>query len=212
MGERIGGVAVLVGHVVRGIVRSHVEGHRDGAVRSLITRRVDNLRPIHLQQLGALRRDVVRHHNLQRVALACADHRQRYSGVAGCRLENRLTWSDQALLFGVLDQGLCDPILDRTGWIVALELGPDSHARLRREPLELNQRRIADRVDEIAVAAGAGTAFNRWNSHALQTIARRRAYRERLAPPAIAGRITSPSAPDTTVSRPSSTRTSSSFR
>ena len=48
-----------------------------------------------------------------------------------------------------------DAILDRAGRVVGLELGPDAHARLGREPLELDERRVADRLDDVAVATAA---------------------------------------------------------
>src|SRR6185436_10884328 len=109
--------------------------------------------------LRALLRDVVRHHDLQRVALALADHRERDAGVAGCRLEDRLAGSDRPLLLGVLDQRARDAVLDGAGGITRLELRPDAHARLRREPLQLDERRVADRLHDVAVAAAAGAVL-----------------------------------------------------
>ena len=93
--------------------------------------RVDDLGAVHAQQLGALGRDVVGHHDLQRVALVGADHRQRDAGVARGRLEDRLARADRALVLGVLDQRARDAVLDRAGRVARLELGPDPHARLR---------------------------------------------------------------------------------
>ena len=104
---------------------------RDGAVGALVAGRVDDLGAVHLQQLRALGRHVVGHDDLERVALARADHRQRDAGVAGRRLEDRLAGPDRALLLGVLDQRARDAVLDRAGRVVRLELGPDAHARLR---------------------------------------------------------------------------------
>ena len=118
--------------------------------------RVDDLGAVHLQQLRALGRDVVGHDDLQRVALARADHRERDAGVARRRLEDRLAGRDRAPLLGVLDQRARDAVLDRAGRVVGLELGPDADARLGREPLELDQRRVADRLDDVAVATAAG--------------------------------------------------------
>ena len=153
--ERVGLVAVLVGHVVRGVVLGQVEGHLDGAVRALGALRVDDLGAIHPQQLGALGSDVVGHHDLQRVALARADHRERDPGVARGRLEDRLTGPDQALLLGVLDQRPRDAVLDGARRVARLELGPEPHAGLRGEALELDQRRMPDRLDDVPVAAAA---------------------------------------------------------
>ena len=128
---RVGLVAVLVGHVVRGVGGGHLERHRDRAVRALVAGRVDDLGAVHLEQLGALGRDVVRHHDLERVALARADHRERDAGVARGRLEDRLARADQALLLGVLDHRAGDAVLDRAGRVLRLELGPDADAGLR---------------------------------------------------------------------------------
>ena len=71
---------------------------------------------------------------------------------------SRIVWPgrDRALLLGVLDQRARDAVLDRAGRVVGLELGPDAHARLGRQPLELDERRVADRLDDVAVAAAAG--------------------------------------------------------
>ena len=149
-------VAVLVRHVVRGVRAGHLERHRDRAVGALVAGRVDDLGAVHLQQLRALGRDVVGHDDLERVALARADHRERDAGVAGRRLEDRLAGRDRAALLGVLDQRPRDAVLDRAGRVVRLELGPDADARLGREPLELDERRVADRLDDVAVATAAG--------------------------------------------------------
>ena len=165
VGGRVGLVAVLVGHVVARVGRGHVERHRDRAVGALVARRVDDLRAVHLQQLGALGRDVLGHHDLERIALARADHRQRDAGVAGGRLEDRLARADRALLLGVLDQRARDAVLDRARRVVRLELGPDAHAGLGRQALELDERRVADRLHDVPVAAPAGAVLQLMTSH-----------------------------------------------
>ena len=58
---------------------------------------------------------------------------------------------------GVLDHRPRDAVLDRARGVVALELGPDADARLGRDPLQLDQRRVADGLDDVAVPAAAGT-------------------------------------------------------
>ena len=40
-------------------------------------------------------------------------------------------------------------VLDRTGRVARLELGPDPHSGLWAEPLELDQRRVPDRLDDV---------------------------------------------------------------
>ncbi len=63
VGQRIGLVAVLVGHVEAGLL-GHLQRHLDGAVGALGPLRVDDLGPVHAQQLGPLLGDVVGHHDL----------------------------------------------------------------------------------------------------------------------------------------------------
>ena len=162
---RVGGVAVLVGHEVARVGGGHLERHLDRAVGALRARRVDDLGAVHLQQLGALRRHVVGHDDLQRIALARADHRERDAGVAGGRLEDGLAGRDRAPLLGVLDQRARDAILDRAGRVVGLELGPDAHARLGRKTLQLDQRRVADGLDDVAVATAAGAVLELRRRH-----------------------------------------------
>src|SRR5204863_3500065 len=98
---------------------------------------------------------VVGHDDLDRIALARADHGERDAGVTGRRLEDRLAGADRALLLGVLDQRAGDAVLDRAGGVVRLELGPDAHPRLGRQALELHQRRVADGLHDVAVTAAA---------------------------------------------------------
>ena len=148
-------VPVLVGHVVGGIALGHLERHRHGSVGALCTRRVDDLRAVHVEQLGALLRDVVGHHHLQRIALSPADHRQRDARVPGGGLEDRLPGTDQALLLGTLDHRPCHAVLDRAGRVVALELRVDPDAGLGGHALQLDERRVPDRLDDVAVPASA---------------------------------------------------------
>ena len=156
VGARVGLVAVLVGHVVGGVASGHLQRQLDRAVRALGALGVDDLGPVHVQQLGPLLGDVVGHHHLQRVALAPADHPQRDAGVARGRLEDRLAGLDRALGLRPLDHRLGDPVLDRAGGVAALELGEDPHSGVRRDPRQLDQRRVAHRLEDAPVAAAAG--------------------------------------------------------
>src|SRR6185312_12458608 len=61
-----------------------------------------------------------------------------------------------AFLLGVLDQGARNAVLDRARGVVRLELGPQVHARLGRQPRQLDQRRVPDRLDDVAIPAPAG--------------------------------------------------------
>ena len=168
VGARVRLVAVLVGHVVGGVAVGHLQRQLDRAVRALRALRVDDLGPVHLQQLGPLLGDVVGHHHLQRIALARADHRQRDPGVARGRLEDRLAGLDRAPLLGVLDHVLGDPVLDRAGRVAALELRPDAHAGLRRKARQFDERRVADRLEHILEVPAARTIEKRLFKHRLQ--------------------------------------------
>ena len=104
----------------------------------------------------------------------------------------------RAAPLGVLDQRQRRAVLDRAGRVVALELGQDPDVRVGRDVLQLDERRLADRRDQVR---------------------RDRRGRRRQADvghprrrPAIAGRIRSVSPSDTSVSSHDSSRTSSSLR
>ncbi len=170
MGTRVGLVPVLVGHVVGGVGFGHLEGELDGAVRALRTLGVDDVGAVHPQQLGALLGDVVGHHDLERIALAPADHRQRDAGVAGGRLEDGVPGLDRAALLGVLDHVLGDPVLDGAGGIAALELGPEADLGLGRQSRQLDQRCVADRLEYVSEVAAAGTIEKRLGAHLTNSI------------------------------------------
>src|SRR6202012_2811158 len=72
------------------------------------------------------------------------------------RLEDRLAGADQALVLGILEHRASHPVLDRPGGAAGLELGPDPGSRLWTEALELDQRRVPDCLDDVAITAPAG--------------------------------------------------------
>ena len=156
VGGRVGRVAVLVGHVARGVVGGHLERHRDRAVGALGAVGVDDLRAVHLQQLGALGRHVLGHHDLQPVALARADHRQRDAGVAGGRFEDRLPgpiapFSSASSISARATRSFTEPVGLRDSSFAQMRT-PGFGDRSR----QLDQRRVADRLDDVAVATPAG--------------------------------------------------------
>ena len=53
--------------------------------------------------------------------------------------------------FGRVDHELRDAVLDGAGRVLSFELGVEPHARLRAEPGQLDERRVADGVDEGGV-------------------------------------------------------------
>ena len=86
--ERVGRVAVLVGHHEARVARDQALGQRDRAVGAFGARRVDDLGAEDGQQLAPLLGHVVGQHDRHPVALAPRDHGQRDAGVAAGRLED----------------------------------------------------------------------------------------------------------------------------
>src|SRR5205823_4104328 len=84
----------------------------------------------------------------------------------------RLAGADQALLLGVLDERSGDAVLDRAGRVERLHLGPQPDAGLGAQAPQLDQRRVADRLDEIGVPAPAGTILERREGHFTKDSAR----------------------------------------
>ena len=91
--------------------------------------REDDLRAVELQQLAAFDRRVLRHHADQPVALELRGHRQRDAGVAAGRLQDRGAGLEQPVALGLLDHPQRGPVLDGTGRVAVLELGPQPHVR-----------------------------------------------------------------------------------
>src|SRR5205807_8447327 len=72
---------------------------------------------------------------------------------------------DQALLLSVLDQRTRHAILDRARGVARLELAPDPDAGLRTEPPQLDERRVTDRLDDVAVSTAAGPVLEALEGH-----------------------------------------------
>src|SRR5947207_9077236 len=152
VGPRVGLVPVLVRHDEPRILRDEVLGQRNRAVAAEMPWRVDHLRAEEGGHLAALVRDVVGHDQGDSIALAPADHRESDPRVAGRRLENDRAGAEQAARLEVVDQVLGDTILDRARRVDHLELGEDPDRRVRRHPRNLDQRRVADRLEDAVVA------------------------------------------------------------
>ncbi len=99
----------------------------------------------HLGAIGARDRHALagqafRHHHQHAVALDRGDHRQGIAGVAAGGLDDGAAGLEQTLAFGARDHVFGDARLDRAGWIEEFELGVDT--------LDLEQRRVADRIED----------------------------------------------------------------
>src|SRR4051794_1286739 len=146
-------VPVLERHEVAVVLRQALR-NLDRAVRSLVRRREDHLGSEELQETDPLLARVVRDHNAEGVPLAARHHGKGDAGVAGGRLEDRPILGEVARRLGRLDHPLGDAIFQRAGRVLALELGPHPNAGLGAEAGEADERRVADRVEDVVVAHG----------------------------------------------------------
>jgi hypothetical protein len=118
-----------------------------------VTGRVDDLGTEQGCHLAALVGHVVGHDEGHSVAFPAADHGQRDAGVAGGGLEDDRVLLQRVPPLEVLDEVFRDPVLDRTCRIEHLELAEDPDGRLWGHPGDLDQRRVADRVEDVLVGA-----------------------------------------------------------
>jgi hypothetical protein len=81
------------------------------------------------------------------------DDREANSRVARGRFDDRLTRSQRAARFCILDDGERDAILDRTAGVHVLALPQDRDRQAAADALQLDERRVADvREDAHAIA------------------------------------------------------------
>ena len=198
VGQRVVLVAVLVEHHPGRVGGGQLLGHPHRLVGAAGGRREDDLRAVGLQQLAPLSGGVLRHHADQPVAAQPGHHGQRDAGVARGRLEDRGARRQQAVLLRRRDHVEGGAVLDRAGRVAVLQLGPQPHVRPGRQPGQADQRRAAERVEQVVVAHVdlAGPA----------------ARGRQPAPPATAGSTVTVSPSCTSAARPPRNRTSSSFR
>ena len=127
----------------RGSRSASSQREADGAVRALRGRGVDDLGAVDPQQPAALLGRVLGHDAGERVALELRHHREGDARVAARRLEQRAAGLELAGRLGALDHRQRDAVLDRAGRVRALELRVEPYLRLRRDPRELDERRVA---------------------------------------------------------------------
>jgi len=204
--SRVRGVPVLERHVVA-VVAREPSRDLDRAVRPLVAGREHDLCAEQLEEPDPLLARVVRDHDGQPVPLAPGDHRQRDPRVARRGLQDRAPRGELARVLGGLDHRLRDPILERAGRVLPLELGPDPNSR-RAQARQADERRVADRVEDVVephrARLGAGVANERAR-HGFgggidadyRSVAGGRPVQR---PPATAGRIETVSSGSTSVS------------
>ncbi len=192
----VGRVAVLVEHHPVRILLGELLGGCDRLVRTAGRRRGDDPRAEHLEQLAPLDRGVLRHHAHQPVAAQLGHHRQRDAGVARGRLEDRAARRQPAVGLRRAHHGERGAVLDRTGRVAVLELGPqpDRDARPPSGATGAAARRAGCRPSRRSASRNASCEL-----------------RQRRLPPATAGRIVTLSPSLTGVSSEPVKRTSSSL-
>ena len=155
--ERVRGVAVLE-QAARssGSSARDLLGHADRAVAALLARRQRDLGAEDLEQLAALDRHVLGHHDAQRVAAQLRDQREPDAGVARRRLEDR----------GARLQRAVAPRRARPSCSAMRSFDeppgfwPSSLAQMRtsgfgRQRVHADERRVADQPEDVVVACHA---------------------------------------------------------
>ena len=102
-------------------------------------------RPHHPRPLD---RVAPRHHRDERVALHAADDRQPRAGVAAGQLHDRLARRQQAVRLRVRDDLAGDAVFLGKAGVEVLQLGEDAAIEPAREAGQLDQRRLADGLDD----------------------------------------------------------------
>ena len=159
VGAGVGLVAVLVGHVVAvWLFGDHALGLEYRVVGAAGPLGVDNVGAERPQQLLSLRRDDVRQHAEEAIALNARHHRQADAGVAAGGLQDRLVRRQLAALFGGVDHVEGDAVLEGAGGVLPLQLGVDVDAGLGAGAPQPHEGCIADGVKDSLGKHGYGAA------------------------------------------------------
>jgi hypothetical protein len=124
MGQRVIRVAKLVEDDALAFV-AHFVGDVARQFHAAILRRQHQFGTESAHALAAFDALVLRHDQDHPVTLDRRRHGQRDAGIAGGRLDQRIAGLDVAARFGMDDHRQRRPILDRTGRVVAFQLGED---------------------------------------------------------------------------------------
>ena len=151
---RVHGVVVLVGE--DGVVVGRGDGAafhdvvvgvvgRDGAGRD------DHLGAERAQQPRLFLGHLVGHREHAAVALHRRRDREPHPGVAARGLDDQAAGLEPPLPFGGLDHRETDAVLDRAAGVEELRLRPHRRFHARRHPVQPDQRRPADRLEDGGV-------------------------------------------------------------
>ena len=118
----------------------------------------------YLHQLGAAERQHVllllalrlRDHDQRAVAARVRDQREPDSGVAGGALDHETARPDIATLLGLQDHRASGAVLDRLARVHEFGLAQNGASGELGRALELDQRRVADRLDDTVANLHGG--------------------------------------------------------
>ncbi|OIQ75420.1 hypothetical protein GALL_429110 [mine drainage metagenome] len=156
---RVVGVGELVEHAAAAFALQLL-GEVARVLHAAGTRRQHQFGAVGLHRLRALDRQILGHDQQHAVAEHRRGHRQRDAGVARGGLDQRVSGADFAALLRAADHRQRRAVLDRTGRVVAFELGQQHVAAARRvgagDARELHQRRVADGLVQGGISHEVG--------------------------------------------------------
>ncbi len=121
----VGGVLELLGQEVARVGGGDLLRLADGAAHALGAGGEDQLGAVGAQEHAAFPAHRFRHGEDAFVAARGGDHGQGNAGVAAGGFDDDRVLVEEPLLFGRLDHGQPDAILDRVGGVEVLQLGDD---------------------------------------------------------------------------------------
>ncbi len=142
-------VVVLVGiKIAFGFVCHDLARQPDRAIAAFERIALDDRCAIGLRQGLALLRDVGRHHQPNGVALGRADHRIANAGIAAGGVDQDPIVRQPAVLLSVLDYTKRCAVLDGTARVEPLGLGVQLHPWLAHQVAQVEERRVADLLQD----------------------------------------------------------------
>ena len=180
VGLRVGHVRVLVGLEAAGDLLREPVGDAVVALRRVVLdrgRRDHDLGAVGPQHRDLLLAHLVGHDEDAAVAACRRRDREADAGVAGGRLDDRPAGPQLPLALRRLDHRHPDPVLVRAAGIQVLQLREQGRLDVARDPVEPDDRRVADQVEQRRVLAG-----HRRGAYAIRTLPQPRSAGPPMAP------------------------------
>ena len=144
------GLAYWLGWNAPGVAAGDPVGHRVirvGVLWSDRSRTNHDFRPEGPQELALLFGDLIGHGEDALVAPLRRNHGQSDAGVARRRFDDGATETEQPVGFGGIEHCEGRPVLDAATGIEVLELGQQMAPQVSPDPVEPNERRLADEIE-----------------------------------------------------------------